>query len=150
MIYTKEPANIFYMYVSAARADRPDVVNLARHNQLKRDIMNGLGMYGEIVQTGITGYFREAGQEVATEERTIKVACRTREECICLAQLVCRAYQQDCALVIKSQTHSAALMSCPEGLAYKAERLNGSLQQVDAPKGECYSVDANGAIWEVV
>lgn len=24
MIYTKEPANIFYMYVSAARADRPD------------------------------------------------------------------------------------------------------------------------------
>ncbi len=34
--------------------------------------------------------------------------------------------------------------------AYKAERLNGSLQQVDAPKGECYSVDANGAIWEVV
>lgn len=150
MIYTKEPANVFSMYVSAACADRPDVVNLARHNQLKRDIMNGLGMYGEIVQTGITGYFREAGQDVATEERTIKVACRTREECINLTQLVCRAYQQDCALVIKSQTHSAALMSCPEGLAYKAERLNGSLQQVDAPKGECYSVDANGIIWEVV
>ena len=150
MIFTNEKPNVFFMYVSAARADRPDVVNLARHNQLKADIAAGMGMYGLIVQTGLTGCYREEGQEVASEERTLKVYCKTREECICLTQLVCRAYQQDSALVIKSQTHSAALMSCPEGMAYKAERLNGTLQVVDKPTGECYTVEADGTIWEVI
>lgn len=150
MIYTNEPANVFYVFVSAARADRPDVVNLARHNNLKKDIKAGMGMYGEIVQTGLTGCYREEGQEVAQEERTIKVLCKTKEEAVCLAQLACRAYQQDCVLVIKSQTHSAALMSVPDGMAYKAQSLNGSLQVVEKASGECYTVDASGNIWEVI
>lgn len=150
MIYTKEPANIFYAYVSAARADLADIINMQRHNHLKRDIMNGLGMYGEIVQTGLTGCYREEGQEEAQQERTIKVACRTREECIELARLACMKYKQDCIMVIRSQTHSACLMSVPEGMLYKAERLNGSLQRVERVTGECFTMEADGTLWEVV
>lgn len=145
MIYTNEPANVFYVLVSAARANLSDMVNMGRQLDLKALLQAEPEYYGVLECTGLTGCYREAGQEAATEERTYRVRCENRAQAINVARLACNDFEQDCVMVYKSQTHTAALLC-----GYKATSLNGSFQQVDAPKGECYTKDAEGRFWEVV
>lgn len=149
MIYTNEPVNTFYVYVSASRATLADIYNMQRTNKLKRDICESEGFYGTLYQTGLTGFYREEGQEVATQERTIKVHCERLEQITHLVALACHDYQQDCVLVVNSQTHTARLASSEGGLLVYTD-LNGTFQQVDAPQGECYTMDALGNYYEVI
>lgn len=53
-------------------------------------------------------------------------------------------------MIHKAQTHSAGLLFCKGLNGYKAQRLNGSFQQVDKVTGECYTMDAEGKYWEVI
>lgn len=105
MIYTKEPANKVFVFVTAYRGHESLEVN--------EKMLKGLA-------------------------RTIKT------------------YSQDAVLVVNSQTHTAALWSIEDVGEYpqvyprlKEVSLGGTLQQVDAPKGECYSI-IDGQYWEVV
>lgn len=150
MIYTNEPANVFYVLVSAARADKSDIVNMNAQLMLKHTLQQDPEYYGVLECTGLTGCYREEGQEVATEERTYRVRCENRAQAINVARLACNDFEQDCVMVYKSQTHTAGLMFCKGLDGYKTTRLSGSFQQVDAPKGECFTKDAEGRFWEVV
>lgn len=143
MIHTNEPANVFYVLVSAARADKSDIVNMSRQLGLKAELERDPEYYGVLECTGLTGCYREEGQEVATEERTYRVRCENRAQAINVARLACNVFEQDCVMVYKSQTHTAGLMFCKGLDGYKTTRLNGSFQQVDAPKGECFTKDAD-------
>lgn len=150
MIYTNEPANVFYVLVSAARANLSDMANMARQLDLKALLQAEPEYYGVLECTGLTGWYREQGQEVATQERTYRVRCENRAQAINVARLACNDFEQDCVLVYKSQTHTAGLMFCKGLDGYKTTRLNGSFQQVDKPTGENYTTDAEGRIWEVI
>lgn len=150
MIYTNEPANVFYVLVSAARANLPDVVNMVRQVDLKALLQAEPEYYGVLECTGLTGYYREAGQEAATKERTYRVRCESKAQAINVARLACNDFEQDCVMVYKSQTHTAGLMFCKGLDGYRTERLHGSFQQVDVPKGEFFTKDAEGRFWEVV
>lgn len=150
MIHTREPANVFYVLVSAARANLPDVSNMKRQLALRDALKFDPEYYGVLECTGLTGWYREEGQEVATQERTYRVRCENRAQAINVARLACNTFDQDCVLVYKSQTHTAGLMFCKGLDGYKTTRLNGSFQQVDKPTGENYTTDAEGRFWEVV
>ena len=150
MIYTNEPANKFYVLVSAARANLSDMVNITRQLGLKALLQDEPEYYGVLECTGLTGCYREEGQEVATTERTYRVLCDNKAQAINVARLACNDFEQDCVMVYKSQTHTAGLLFCKGLEGYKATRLNGSFQQVDEPKGECYTMDAEGNYWEVI
>lgn len=150
MIHTNEPANVFYVLVSAARAGLSDMANMARQLDLKALLQAEPEYYGVLECTGLTGWYREQGQEVATQERTYRVRCENRAQAINVARLACNDFEQDCVLVYKSQTHTAGLMFCKGLDGYRTTRLNGSLQQVDKPTGENYTTDAEGRIWEVI
>lgn len=91
----------------------------------------------------------------ATEERTLMIECTVKQAAE-LTWLACKTYSQDAVLVVNSQTHTAALWSIEDVGEYpqayptlKEVALGGTMQQVDAPKGECYSV-IGGKYWEVV
>lgn len=150
MIYTNEPANKFYVLVSAARANLSDITNMGRQLDLKALLQAEPEYYGVLECTGLTGCYREEGQEVAATERTYRVLCDNKAQAINVARLACNDFEQDCVMVYKSQTHTAGLLFCKGLEGYKATRLNGSFQQVDEPKGECYTMDAEGRIWEVI
>lgn len=150
MIHTNEPANVFYVLVSAARAGLSDMANMARQLDLKALLQAEPEYYGVLECTGLTDWYREQGQEVATQERTYRVRCENRAQAINVARLACNDFEQDCVLVYKSQTHTAGLMFCKGLDGYRVTRLNGSLQQVDKPTGENYTTDAEGRIWEVI
>lgn len=150
MIYTNEPANKFYVLVSAARANLSDMVNMARQLDLKALLQAEPEYYGVLECTGLTGCYREEGQAEASTERTYRVLCDNKAQAINVARLACNDFEQDCVMVYKSQTHTAGLLFCKGLDGYKATRLNGSFQQVDAPEGECYTMDAEGRIWEVI
>lgn len=155
MIHTKEPANKMFVFVTAYRAIESHEVNENFTIGLERVIRKYPGTYGNIRETNITGCFREAGQDVATTERTLKVEC-TEKQAAELTYLACCTYEQDAVLVVNSQTHTAALWSIGGETVYKKFNpklvetpLDGTLQRVDAPSGECYSI-INGEFWEVV
>lgn len=149
MIYTKEPVNKFYVLVSAARAGFNDMINMHRQVNLKRDLQADPEFYGTLECTGLTGCYREEGQKEASTERTYRVLCDDKAQAINVARLACNGYDQDCVMIYKSQTHSAGLLFCKGLDGYKATRLNGSLQKVEKVSGECYTLDAEGNIWEV-
>lgn len=150
MIYTKEPANVFYVLVSAARANLSDSINMGRQNDLKSMLLAEPEYYGVLECTGLTGCYKEAGQADASTERTYRVRCESKAQAINVARTACNTFQQDCVMVYKSQTHTAGLMFCKGLDGYKTTRLNGSFQQVETPQGECYTMDAEGNYWEVV
>lgn len=150
MIYTNETANVFYVLVSAARSTLSDMLNMSRQVALRKDLQADPEFFGELECTGLTGCYREEGQEVASTERTYRVRCDNKAQAINVARLACNRYEQDCVMVYKSQTHSAGLLFCKGLDGYKAVRLNGSFQAVDKPTGENYTIDANGQHWEVV
>lgn len=150
MIYTKEPANVFYVLISAARANLTDINNMSRQNALKSMLLAEPEYYGVLECTGLTGCYKEVGQAEASTERTYRVRCESKAQAINVARLGCNNFEQDCVMVYKSQTHTAGLMFCKGLDGYKTTRLNGSFQQVDQPTGECYTMDAEGNYWEVV
>ena len=157
MIYTTEPSNVFYVYLTAYRGYRSEEVNEVFLKGMTQRIVKHAGLYGHIESFNIAGMFKEAGADKATQERTLKVMCRTEKQAAELTYMACKEYDQDAVLVVRSQTHTAELWSIEMQGDYpysfpqvKTDSLNGTLQQVDAPNGECYSVDDAGNIWEVI
>lgn len=150
MIYTNEPANVFYVVLSAHRGGLHPLDNASRHRRLVNSLRNAPGIYGVLETTDLSGCFREEGSKHVSEEQSMRVRCANKQQCLEVARLACNEYEQDCVLVYKSQTHTAGLLYAKGLDGYKAERLHGSFQQVDAPKGECYTVDEFGRTWEVV
>lgn len=154
MIYTKEPANKVFVFVTAYRGHESQEVNEKMLKGLIKTIRTYPGAYGNIRDENVTGCFKEAGMEYATEERTLMVEC-TEKQAAELTWLACKTYNQDAVLVVYSQTHTAHLWSITEVGEYpqaypmlKEDALCGTLQPVDAPKGECYSI-IEGRYWEV-
>ena len=157
MIYTNEPANQFYVYLTAYRATNTHEVNEKFTDSMIKEIRKYPGLYGVIESVNHTGCFREAGQALASIERTLCVRARDAVEAAQLTDLACRTYEQDAVLVVSSQTHTAALWSVEKVGEYPQQYeqlvetpLNGSFQMVDAPTGECYTLDDAGYIWEVI
>lgn len=155
MIHTKEPANKVFVFVTAYRGYESLEVNEKVLKGLIRTIKTYPGAYGNIRDEHVQGCFKEAGMSEATQERTLKVEC-TIKQAAELAWLACKTYHQDAVLVVNSQTHTASLWSIEDKGEYpmvypclKEVSLGGTLQRVDEPKGECYSV-INGQYWEVV
>lgn len=155
MIHTKEPANKVFVFVTAYRGYESLEVNEKMLKGLIRTIKTYPGAYGNIRDENVTGCFKEAGMQEATQERTLKVECTVKQAAE-LTWLACRTYSQDAVLVVNSQTHTASLWSIESIGEYpnvfpqlKEASLGGTLQQVDAPKGECYSL-IDGKYWEVV
>lgn len=155
MIYTKEPVNKVFVFVTAYRGHESLEVNEKVLNGLIRTIKTYPGAYGNIRDENVVGCFKEAGMEYATQERTLKVECTIKQTAE-LAWLACKTYSQDAMMVVNSQTHTASLWSIEDVGEYplvypwlKEVPLGGTLQHVNAPKGECYSI-INGQYWEVV
>lgn len=155
MIYTKEPANKVFVFVTAYRGHESLEVNEKMLKGLIKVIRTYPGAYGNIRDEHVQGCFKEAGMHEATQERTLKVEC-TEKQAAELTWLACRVYNQDAVLVVYSQTHTAHLWSITTVGEYpqafpmlKEDALGGTLQPVGEPKGECYSV-INGQYWEVV
>ncbi|QHJ79914.1 MAG: hypothetical protein [Caudoviricetes sp.] len=151
MIYTNEPANMYYVFVSAYRSYESVEVNELMQDALAKLINESPKMFGRIEDYRVTGCYHEVGSDSATEERTFKVLC-THEQAENLAFMATDRFFQDCVLVVNSQTHTANLwrITVPQ---YRVVReitdLNGSLQPVSKPTGECYSV-IDGQYWEVI
>lgn len=155
MIYTNEPANQFYVYLTAYRAVESKEVNEKMLKGMISEIRKYPGIYGVIESTTHTGCFREAGQDVASTERTIVVRARNKTEVDNLAYLACDKYGQDAVLVVNSQTHTAALwayvrVGIVAHIFLRHTPLNGTFQKVDEPTGECYTLDDAGYFWEVL
>lgn len=155
MIFTKEPANKVFVFVTAYRGHESQEVNEKMLKGLIKTIRTYPGAYGNIRDEHVQGCFKEAGMPAATQERTLKVEC-TEKQAAELTWLACKTYSQDAVLIVNSQTHTAALWSIEDVGEYpqvyprlKEVSLGGTLQQVDEPKGECYSI-IDGHYWEVV
>lgn len=157
MIHTNEPANVFYVFLTAYRAVETPEVNEKFTRGMTRRIRTFAGLHGNVESTEIQGCFREAGQDVASIERTIKVRCTNMKQVAELTYLACVDYNQDAVLIVNSQTHTASLghieqrgeypMNYPE---FVQGESFGTLQAVSEASGECYSVDASGQVWEVL
>ena len=152
MIFTKEPANVFYVLVSAFRSNLDDEVNMSRHRHMVSTLRSAPGLFGSVESTDLTGCFREGIASAPTEEKTIRVRCKDRAQVLQVAALACNKWEQDCVLVYKSQTHTAGLVEAKGLDRYKARRLCGSLQQI--PKGEPlrghFTIDEFGRRWQVM
>ncbi|URX37675.1 hypothetical protein FNPHOIGM_00038 [Dickeya phage DchS19] len=109
MIHTKQPANQFYVFLTAYRSHECTEVNEIHTRGLAAEIRKYPGMYGVIEHGDVQGCFKEAGSDVATTERTLKVRARNQCELEHLTYLACKVYNQDAVLVVSSQTHTAAL-----------------------------------------
>ncbi|APU03029.1 S-adenosyl-L-methionine hydrolase [Pectobacterium phage PP47] len=146
MIHTKERANQFTVFVSACRADKADQA-FTRTNELRAWLKEYPAHVGVCVEE-VTGVYREAGAHQATYEHTFKVEC----EDIMQVQRVCRyatfVFEQDCILVVNSQTHTAFLMSLDDA-GFKTMPLSGVMQPVDCFYGEAGTIDSKGQLWEV-
>lgn len=75
MIYTNEPANVFYVLVSAFRSNLCDEVNMSRHRHMVNSLRNAPLEYGSVESTDLTGCYREAIASAPTEELTVRVRC---------------------------------------------------------------------------
>lgn len=110
MIFTKEPANKVFVFVTAYRGHESQEVNEKMLKGLIKTIRTYPGAYGNIRDEHVQGCFKEAGMPEATQERTLKVEC-TEKQAAELTWLACKTYSQDAVLVVNSQTHTAALWS---------------------------------------
>lgn len=151
MIYTKEPANVFYVLVSAFRSNLHHLDNLSRHRRMVNSLRNNVIEYGSVESTDLVGKYHEEGMECASEEQTIRVRCASKQQAINVARLACNEYEQDCVLVYKSQTHTAGLVYAKGIDGYRAERLQGSFQLADTfdELTGAYTVDEFGRVWIV-
>lgn len=151
MIHTNEPANVYYVLVSAFRAGLHNLDNLSRHRRLLNSLRNNVLEYGVVESSDLCGCYREAGQEFASEEQTIRVRCTEKHQAVSVARLACNDYEQDCVLVYKSQTHSAALMFAKGLDGWRTEQI-GSLQKVheNIELNGNYTIDEFGIAWQVI
>lgn len=153
MIHTKQPANQFYVYLTAYRAINPEAVNEKLLKGMIAEIRKYPGIYGVIEDELVAGCFREAGQDAVSTERTIKVRARNEVEADNLAFLACDRYNQDAVLEVASQTHTATLVSYKRegvhGIINRSREVIGTYTAVDAAIGECYSVERGAQVWEV-
>lgn len=150
MIYTKEPANVWYVLVSAFRSNLHHLDNLSRHRRLVNSLRNAPGEYGSVESTDLTGCYHEAGMESPAEEQTIRVRCTHKHQAISVARLACGEYEQDCVLVYNSQTHKAGLIFAGGLDGWRTESI-GSFQMVaqDVELTGNYTVDEFGRGWMV-
>lgn len=157
MIYTNEPSNVLYVYLTAYRATNSRPLNEIFLLGMINHISKFPGEYGTIETSSIQGCFREEGRDYVSSERTIRVRCTDKHQATNLADLACHRYDQDAVLVVNSQTHTSYLWSVELAGEYplafpklKIVDLEGTLQSVETPVGECYSIDENGKTWEVI
>lgn len=153
MIHTKQPANQFYVFLTAYRSYETTEVNEIHTRGMASEIRKLPWTYGVIENGDVQGCFKEAGTEVAINERTLKVRARNENEMANLVYLACKVYDQDVVLVVNSQTHTAALGTIEMVGAYPMQypRLKleviGTFTQQDTGS-EHYSI-INGERWEV-
>ncbi len=153
MIHTKQPANQFYVFLTAYRSYECTEVNEIHTRGMAAEIRKYPGMYGVIEDGDVQGCFKEAGTEVATNERTLKVRARNQYEMENLTYLACKVYHQDAVLVVTSQTHTAALgtieMQGEYPMQYPQMKLDviGTFTKQDTGS-EHYSI-IDGERWEV-
>lgn len=150
MIFTKEPANVFYVLVSAFRSNLDNEVNMGRHRHMVSTLRSAQGLYGSVESTDLTGCYREEIASAPTEEKTVRVRCKDKAQALRVARLACNEWEQDCVLVYNSQTHTASLMYAKGLDGYKTERL-GSFLEVPkgAPLQGCFTIDEFGRRWQV-
>ena len=79
MIYTKEPANKVFVFVTAYRGHESLEVNEKMLKGLVRTIKTYPGAYGNLRDAHVQGCFKEAGMPEATQERTLKVECTEKQ-----------------------------------------------------------------------
>lgn len=153
MIHTKEQANVFHVYLTAYRSTNTHEVNEILTNGLVKRISAFPGQYGSLVDSGVQGCFKEAGQQVATIERTLLVRCTKLSQVAELTDLACLGYDQDAVLQVNSQTHTAILNSIewqgeyPNRYPQVKESVIGVFTKQDTGS-EMYSI-INGERWEV-
>lgn len=153
MIHTKQPANQFYVFLTAYRSHECTEVNEIHTRRMASEIRKYPGMYGVIENDNVQGCFKEAGAESATNERTLKVRARNLNELEHLVYLACKICNQDAVLVVTSQTHTAALgtieMIGEYPQAYPQMKLDviGTFTKQDTGS-EHYSI-IDGERWEV-
>lgn len=153
MIHTKQPANQFYVFLTAYRSYETTEVNEIHTRSIAQHIRKYPGALGVVENTDVQGCYKEAGAESASIERTLKVRARNHYEMSNLVYLACKNYDQDAVLVINSQTHTAALgtieMVGEYPMQYPRLKLDviGTFTKQDTGS-EHYSI-INGERWEV-
>ena len=153
MIYTNEPANVFYVYLTAYRSFESLEVNEIHTKALARQIATYPGQFGTLTHDNIQGCYHESGAESASIERTLRVTCHKASQVAELAYLACKTYDQDAILQVNSQTHTAILNSLetigeyPQSYKQLKEETIGVFTKQDTGS-EMYSI-VNGERWEV-
>lgn len=150
MIYTKDNANMFFVYLTAYRSHETKEVNELFTEGMAKHIARHSAHYGVLVLEDIEGCYRETGSNAVSIERTLMVRCTSESQVAELADLACYRYDQDSILVVRSQTRTSELWSVKDGVTLTKTRLDGQFQKVDKPTGECYSKDGTGQYWEVI
>lgn len=153
MIHTKQPANQFYVFLSAYRSHESQEVNEKMTKGLIAEVRKFPGTYGVIEHENVQGCFKEAGAESASIERTIKVRARNIAEVEALTYLACKVHNQDAVLIVNSQTHTTSLGLIEERGEYPltypvlAQQALGVFTKQDTAS-EHYSI-IDGERWEV-
>ena len=111
MIYTKEPANTYYVYLTAYRSCYTPALNEALVNGMAERIRGLRKLYGKILDEGVVGCYTESGNTEATVERTLRVHCTSLNQVMMLAEMAHVRYAQESILVVTSQTHTASMVA---------------------------------------
>lgn len=147
MIHTNEPANVFFVYLTAYRSHESQEVNEAMLKGMTREIRKFSGSYGSLQMENVVGCYHEAGAESPSIERTLMVKCHNRAQVGELAVLACKGYFQDAILEVSSQTHTAKLIKYDTTKMVHSEETIGTFTKQDTGS-EMYSI-INGERWEV-
>ena len=153
MIYTNEPANVFYVYLTAYRSTNPYAINEIFTKEMAARIKKHPGFYGSLINHNVEGCYHEAGVDLPSVERTLVVKCTKPSQVAELTRLACEDYDQDAVLQVNSQTHTAILNSLetvgeyPQSYKRLKEEIIGVLTKQDTGS-EMYSI-INGERWEV-
>lgn len=144
MIHTKQPANHFTVFLTGYVSYEPKEVNEIFTKGMQEDIEKSPKVYGEVRRTDVQGVYK------GKTERTLQIRCSNREQVSNLAALACLRYNQECVLMVASQTHTSYLINFEGAYGLEQEVINqiGTMQRVDAPQGDAYSV-IDGNTWEV-
>lgn len=153
MIHTKEPANVFYVYLTAYRSTELYAVNEKMLKGLIATLKTYPGAYGMLINQNVEGCYHEEGAGLPTVERTIIVKCTKEKQVAELTWLACKTYERDAVLVVNSQTHTASLAHIamvgeyPQAFPEYREEVIGTFTKQDTGSAH-YSI-INGERWEV-
>lgn len=153
MIYTNEPANVFYVYLTAYRSINGYTINELMTKEMAAHIKSLPGFYGSLINQNVEGCYHEAGVGLPSVERTLVVKCTKLSQVAELTRLACEDYDQDAVLQVNSQTHTAILCSMEWEGEYpcRFHRLKDETIGVFTKQdtgSEMYSI-INGERWEV-